>query len=122
MRALFQILPIAGVCALFAGVGIVHVTSRVMVVSVGYRLSALETENQSLSRDNERLKLELATLKNPTRLEKIAKEQLGMGPPPPGTVVTLKAPAEAPRGPPDPSASIGGAYARGERVARRGPR
>ena len=54
--------------------------------------------------------LELATLKNPSRLEHLAKEQLGMGPPPPGTVVTVKASSEPVRPLP-----------KGERVARRGP-
>ena len=36
-----------------------HVTSRVMVVSVGYRLSSLEQQNQTLTHENERLRLEL---------------------------------------------------------------
>ncbi len=93
-RALFQLVPAAALCALFAGVGIVHVTSRVMVVNVGYTLSTLEQESRTLTRENEQLRLELATLKNPARLEKLARQE-GMGPPPPGTVVTVTAPLDS---------------------------
>ncbi|MFL5354412.1 cell division protein FtsL [Archangium sp.] len=75
---LTHLLPAVLLFALFAGVGILHVTSRVLVVDMGYRLSKAETEERALTRENDRLKLELATLKNPARLEKLAKEKLGM--------------------------------------------
>jgi cell division protein FtsL len=88
-RVLLHLLPGALICALFATVGVIHVTSRVLVVGVGYKLSSLENESRDLMRENDRLKLELATLKSPTRLETIAREQLGMGPPPAGAVITL---------------------------------
>ena len=73
--------PRCSLFALFAGVGIIHVTSRVLVVDMGYRLSKAEAEERALIRENDRLKLELATLKNPARLEKLAREQLGMAMP-----------------------------------------
>jgi cell division protein FtsL len=76
---------------LFAGVGIVHVSARVLVVRTGYQLSELEGEQRALTRENDRLKLEMATLKNPSRLEKIAREELGMIPASPGDVTTLVA-------------------------------
>jgi cell division protein FtsL len=81
MSVLWQLLPGALLAALFAAVGIVHVTSRVLVVDAGYRLSHEQSENQRLTLINDRLKLELATLKSPARLERIAKEHLQMGPP-----------------------------------------
>src|SRR5690242_16857965 len=81
-----QLLPAFLVCGIFAAVGIMHVTSRVMVVGVGYELSTLEGENRDLTRENDKLKLELATLKNPQRLEKLAREQLQMAPPPASVV------------------------------------
>ena len=90
LRAVFlQLLPALLIGALFAGVGIVHVCARVFVVRTGYQLSELEAEHRALTRENDRLKLELATLKNPTRLEKIAREELGMIPASPGDVTTL---------------------------------
>jgi cell division protein FtsL len=91
---LLHLLPAILVCGVFAAVGIMHVTSRVMVVGVGYSLSKLESDNRDLVRENDRLKLELAMMKSPSRLEKLAREQLGMLPAPPGTIIPLD---EAPK-------------------------
>lgn len=84
---LWHLLPGALSCLVFAAVGIVHVTSRVMVVDAGYRLSRLEQHMRELTLENDRLKLEQATLRAPRRLEKIAREQLKMAPP--TTVLSL---------------------------------
>lgn len=86
---ILHLLPAFVVCGIFAAVGLMHVTSRVMVVGVGYQLSKLELENRDLTRENDRLKLELATLKSPQRLEKVARDQLGMMPPPSGSVIAM---------------------------------
>ncbi|NOK31772.1 cell division protein FtsL [Corallococcus exercitus] len=86
---LMHLLPAVMLFTLFAGVGILHVTSRVLVVDMGYRLSNAEGESRSLTRENDRLKLELATLKAPGRLERVAREQLGMAMPKGGAVVSL---------------------------------
>lgn len=83
-----ELLPFVVLAVAFVGVGVFHVTARVMVVEAGYRLSRLETENRAMIRENDTLKLELATLKSPARLEKLAREQLGMTPPPPGAVLS----------------------------------
>ena len=84
-----HLLPAVLLGVLFAAVGIVHVSSRVLVVRTGYQLSELEAEHRALTRENDRLKLELATLKNPSRLEKIAREDLGMIAASPADVTTL---------------------------------
>jgi cell division protein FtsL len=88
---LLLLLPAAFLFLLFAAVGIVHVTSRVMVVDAGYRLSRLQQENHELTHANDTLRLELATLKSPLRLERLAREQLGMAPPSAAAVVSLGA-------------------------------
>jgi cell division protein FtsL len=88
-RVLMHLLPAVLLFALFAAVGILHVTSRVLVVDMGYRLSKAQSEGNALTRENDRLKLELATLKAPARLEKLAREQLGMMMPPGSAVVAL---------------------------------
>ena len=49
--------------------------------------------HRELTRDQAKLRLELATLKSPARLEKLAREVLAMAPPPPGAVLTLGPPA-----------------------------
>jgi cell division protein FtsL len=86
---LVHLLPAFLLGGLFAAVGVVHVSSRVLVVRAGYGLMDLEAENRALIRENDRLKLELATLKNPARLEKIAREELGLAPASPRDVMTL---------------------------------
>ncbi|RKH43207.1 cell division protein FtsL [Corallococcus sicarius] len=86
---LMHLLPAVALFALFAAVGILHVTSRVLVVDMGYRLSTAEGESRSLTREHDRLKLELATLKAPGRLERVAREQLGMAMPKGGAVVSV---------------------------------
>ncbi|MFP2928385.1 cell division protein FtsL [Pyxidicoccus sp. 3LG] len=88
---LLHLLPAVLLFALFAGVGFLHVTGRVLVVDMGYRLSRAEAESRTLTRENDRLKLELATLKAPARLERVAREQLGMSMPKGGAVVSLSA-------------------------------
>jgi cell division protein FtsL len=95
---LMQLLPAVFLFSLFAGVGILHVTSRVLVVDMGYRLSRAEAEARGLTRENDRLKLELATLKNPARLETLAREKLGMSMPSGPLVISL--PRTAPEGRP----------------------
>jgi cell division protein FtsL len=88
-RVLLHLFPAVLLFALLAAVGILHVTSRVMVVDMGYRLSRAEAEGRTLTRENDRLKLELATLRAPSRLERAAREQLGMAMPSGSAVVAL---------------------------------
>ncbi len=75
---LLEIFPAALAVLLLATVGIVHVTSRVMVVKLGYELSRLDTKNTELARENDALKVELATATSPARLAPLAREQLQM--------------------------------------------
>lgn len=117
-RVLLHLLPAVLLFALFAGVGILHVTSRVLVVDMGYRLSKAQAEERALTRENDRLKLELATLKNPARLEKLAREKLGMSMPSGSLVIAL--PKEAPGS--KRNARVEARDARGVRVAERGAR
>jgi cell division protein FtsL len=91
-----QLLPGAVVAALVASVGILHVAARTEVVDTGYTLSHLEAENRALTLQNDGLRLELATLKRSARLEKLARDSLGMAPPAPGAVSVLPAPAPKP--------------------------
>ena len=75
--------------------GHVHLTLVIVLVvaaailgdTVGYELGRLETEHRQLLADRDRLNLEVATLRSPGRLERFARERLGMAPPAPGAVV-----------------------------------
>jgi cell division protein FtsL len=75
---LLEILPAALAVLLLAAVGVLHVTSRVMVVKLGYEVSRLDARSVELQRENDALKVELATLSAPAKLAPVAKEQLGM--------------------------------------------
>lgn len=81
-----QLLPAAALTFLFAAVGVLHVTSRVLVVDAGYRLSRLQEEHRALTLANDRLELELATLRSPARLLRLSREQLSMAPPAGGVI------------------------------------
>jgi cell division protein FtsL len=96
MGVLMHLLPAVVVLALVTAVGLVHVTGRVMVVDAGYRLSRAEAESRTLQREHDRLKVELATLKTPARLERLAREKLDMGLPAAGAVVALAPARTAP--------------------------
>jgi cell division protein FtsL len=75
---LLEILPAALAVLLLAAVGVLHVTSRVMVVKLGYEVSRLDARSVELQRENDALKVELATLSAPARLAPKARQQLGM--------------------------------------------
>lgn len=75
---LLEILPAALAVMLLAVVGIVHVTSRVMVVKMGYELSKKDTQGQELQRANDALKVEIASLTAPSKLAPTAAAQLKM--------------------------------------------
>ena len=79
------------VAALFAAVGVFHTFVRLAVVDQAYLLSRVEGENRVLSRENEQLRAEHATLKSPTRIEPIAQRQ-GLARPLPGQVIRIDRP------------------------------
>ena len=86
---LLELSPIVLLVLLFAGAGIIHVSSRVLVVHAGYRMSQLELESRALAREHDQLRLERATLLSPARLERLARDKLGLIPPPAGAVISL---------------------------------
>lgn len=60
--------------ALFAGVGVLHTAIRVAAVDQAYRLSTIEAEVRHRVRENEQLRVELATLNSPARLEPLGRK------------------------------------------------
>ncbi len=61
---------------------------RVQCVNVGYEISALNRENQRLTELQENLKLEMARLKSPQRITRIARE-MGLTMPAPAQIMVL---------------------------------
>lgn len=77
-----ELLPAAMAVFLIAAAAIVSVTSRVLTVRLGYELSLAVHERSTLEQERAGLKLELATLKTPSRLEAEARQRFSLAPPP----------------------------------------
>jgi len=69
--------------------GLVHVWLRLQVVHMGYVLSTTAKLQGRLEQENRELKVELATLTSPDRLEAMARKRLGLMPPEKGQVIIL---------------------------------
>jgi cell division protein FtsL len=68
---------------------LVYTWVRVQCVRVGYEISALNKEQQRLVELQANLKVELARLKAPQRITKIAQEKLGLTLPAPNQIMVL---------------------------------
>jgi len=69
---------------------LVSAWSRVQCIRIGYDISA-ETEKQKALYDVQKnLRIELERLKSPQRIEKIAREHLGLFSPAPDQIVTIR--------------------------------
>ena len=82
------------VLGVFLGLGLivtvlVHVWLRLQVVRMGYVLSTTSKLQTRLEQENRELKVELATLTSPDRLEALARQRLGLATPEKGQVIVL---------------------------------
>ena len=68
---------------------LLHVWLRLQVVHLGYVLSTTSKLQSQLEQENRQLKVELATLTSPDRLEPMARGRLGMVEPERGQMVIL---------------------------------
>jgi len=68
---------------------LVHVWLRLQVVHTGYVLSTTSKLQGRLEQENRELKIELATLTSPERLESLARQRLGLITPEKGQVIVL---------------------------------
>jgi cell division protein FtsL len=71
------------------GVALAHVWLRLQVVQMGYGLSTTSKLQNQLEQEQRELKVELATLMSPDRLEAMARKRLGLTPPEKGQVIVL---------------------------------
>lgn len=74
---------------LLTGTGIGYVWSNFKTTEIGYDLSQLKEQEMKLREVNRKLRLELATLKSPQNLERVAVSKLGLRPPTPDQIVIL---------------------------------
>jgi cell division protein FtsL len=68
------------------GAALGHVWVRLQQIQTGYALSRERREARSLAETQKRLRLEAAVLKQPQRIERIARVRLGMTAPDPGKI------------------------------------
>lgn len=66
-----------------------HVWLRLQVVHFGYVLSTTSKLQSRLEQENRELRIELATLTSPDRLESQARRRLNLGQPEKGQVIVL---------------------------------
>jgi cell division protein FtsL len=71
------------------GVALLHVWLRLQVVHMGYVLSTTSKLQNQLEQENRELKVELATLTSPDRLEAMSRRRLGLRSPEKGQVIVL---------------------------------
>jgi len=78
--------------SLFLGVlslALLHVWLRLQVVHMGYLLSTTSKLQTQLEQENRELRVELASMTSPDRLEAMARRRLGLTPPQKGQVIIL---------------------------------
>jgi cell division protein FtsL len=72
------------------GGSLFYVWSRIQVIQLGYEISNALKVERTLTEENKKLRLEIATLKSYPRIEKIAVEELRMIKPKPEQVIVIR--------------------------------
>ena len=65
------------VTLVFIGCSLFSVWAHHQIISLGYEISQVSHEEQDLLKENKRLRLELAALKSPKRIQNLALKELG---------------------------------------------
>jgi cell division protein FtsL len=72
------------------GGSLFYVWSRIQVIQLGYEISNALKAERTLTEENKKLRLEIATLKSYARIEKVAVEELRMAKPKPEQVIVIR--------------------------------
>jgi cell division protein FtsL len=81
---------IIGIIAIVTAVSVFHVWSRVKVMDLNLKVGEIRRELKEQEQEQNRLRLEVASLKMPARIETLAKGELGMSLPTEQQVVQVK--------------------------------
>ncbi len=82
--------PLIIIMLLLTLVSIFHVWSRAKVIDLNLRISDVKRQMKEQEQEHNRLKVEVASLKTPARIEALAKGTLGMALPTDQQVVTVR--------------------------------
>jgi cell division protein FtsL len=66
------------VALVFVGCSLFYVWSHHQIIALGYETSQATREEQELLQENKKLRLKLAALKAPGRIERMASQELGL--------------------------------------------
>ena len=78
------------VMVLLTIVSIFHVWSRVKVIDMNLQIAGISKEIREQEQEQKRLRLEVASLKTPGRIEALAKGELGMALPTDQQIIVVK--------------------------------
>jgi cell division protein FtsL len=77
------------IMAIFITELLVYTWSRLQCIQIGYEISNEAKKRRERISIQKNLKIELATLKSPKRISKIARERLKMAPPSPEQIISI---------------------------------
>jgi cell division protein FtsL len=89
-RALGPVKYLIGLLALFVPGVLVYIWLHVQTVNFSYDIAKTQKQKGELLEMNKKLRIQLANLKSPERIERIALTQLGLKPPEKGQIEILK--------------------------------
>ncbi len=81
--------------ALLAACGLFYAWQHFQCIQVRYRLEELQAARGRTAELNQQLRIEMATLRSPMRVDAIARQQLGLTVPTPGQVAPVEGPSDA---------------------------
>lgn len=84
-----NLVPVLGFISLLLMVSLFFVWSRVQVTSLEYEMSQLESKLRSLRQEASNLSLEAASLRDPERIERVARKELNLRLPSSEQVITV---------------------------------
>lgn len=84
-----RLTPLFVVIALVSLLSLLFVWSRIQAINFEYEISSLQSQIRSGQDDVKRLRIESALLSSDSRIERLAREQLGLQLPAPGQVIRV---------------------------------
>ncbi len=85
-----RIRGVVGAVSILVLAGLAYAWSAGRVINLGYEISSLQADLRQAYDLNRKLRVELASLRRPELVEKIARSKLGLVRPPAGRVVVLR--------------------------------
>ena len=92
--------------AVLVGLALLMVYQYAEIARVGYRLAAVQREAERLDKENELLRVTVAQLESPARIDAIARTRLGMVQPQQFALASVPVPTQTVEAPPPPARPV----------------